>query len=158
LVDSRLFPFDVFRRVSAKQLRGLERRPARFKSPQGNQGNYHLRDAIIKHIALTRAVVCQPENLLVTSGAQQAFDLLAGSAAAGFHHRAGLGDADPGRREELPGLALLHAGSDRGCRIHRRGSFTFASGCLNNLCLGSPVSRFVIRTVLDTTSWLLVVR
>jgi GntR family transcriptional regulator / MocR family aminotransferase len=77
LVDSRLFPFDVFRRVSAKQLRGLERRPARFKSPQGNQGNYHLRDAIIKHIALTRAVACQPENLLVTSGAQQAFDLLA---------------------------------------------------------------------------------
>jgi GntR family transcriptional regulator/MocR family aminotransferase len=77
LVDSRLFPFDVFRRVIAKQLRGLERRPASFKSPQGNQGNYYLRDAIIKHIALTRAVVCQPEDLLVTSGAQQAFDLLA---------------------------------------------------------------------------------
>jgi GntR family transcriptional regulator/MocR family aminotransferase len=77
LVDSRLFPFDVFRRVSAKQLRGLERRPARFKSPQGNQGNYYLRDAIIKHIALTRAVVCQPEDILVTCGAQQAFDLLA---------------------------------------------------------------------------------
>jgi len=77
LVDSRLFPFDVFRRVIAKQLRGLERRPASFKSPQGNQGNYYLRDAIIKHIALTRAVVCQPEDVLVTSGAQQAFDLLA---------------------------------------------------------------------------------
>jgi GntR family transcriptional regulator/MocR family aminotransferase len=77
LVDSRLFPFDVFRRVITKQLRGLERRPASFKSPQGNQGNYYLRDAIIKHIALTRAVVCQPEDVLVTSGAQQAFDLLA---------------------------------------------------------------------------------
>jgi GntR family transcriptional regulator/MocR family aminotransferase len=77
LVDSRLFPFDVFRRVIAKQLRGLERRPASFKSPQGNQGNYYLRDAIIKHIALTRAVVCLPEDVLVTSGAQQAFDLLA---------------------------------------------------------------------------------
>jgi GntR family transcriptional regulator / MocR family aminotransferase len=77
LVDSRLFPFDVFRRVIAKQLRGLERRPASFKSPQGNQGNYYLRDAIIKHIALTRAVVCRPEDVLVTSGAQQAFDLLA---------------------------------------------------------------------------------
>jgi GntR family transcriptional regulator / MocR family aminotransferase len=77
LVDSRLFPFDVFRRVIAKQLRGLERRPASFKSPQGNQGNYSLRDAIIKHIALTRAVVCRPEDVLVTSGAQQAFDLLA---------------------------------------------------------------------------------
>ena len=77
LVDSRLFPFDVFRRVSAKQLRGLERKPARFKSPQGNQGNHSFRAAIVAHIALTRAVTCRPEDVLVTSGAQQAFDLLA---------------------------------------------------------------------------------
>jgi GntR family transcriptional regulator/MocR family aminotransferase len=77
LLDSRLFPFDVFRRISAKQLRGLERKPLSYKSPQGNQGNYYLRVAIIKHIALTRAVVCQPDDILVTSGAQQAFDLLA---------------------------------------------------------------------------------
>ena len=77
LLDSRLFPFEVFRRVSAKQLRGLERKPARLKSAQGNQGNYYLREAIIKHIAITRAVVCQLEDILVTSGAQQAFDLLA---------------------------------------------------------------------------------
>ncbi|MEO7208699.1 MAG: aminotransferase class I/II-fold pyridoxal phosphate-dependent enzyme [Steroidobacteraceae bacterium] len=77
MVDSRLFPLDVFRRVSAKQLRRLERRAATYKSAPGNQGNYHLRRAIIKHIAITRAVACQPEDILVTSGAQQAFDLLA---------------------------------------------------------------------------------
>ena len=77
MVDSRLFPMDVFRRLSAKQLRGLERKPASYKSPQGNQGNYHLRRAIIKHIAITRAVACQAGDILVTSGAQQAFDLLA---------------------------------------------------------------------------------
>jgi GntR family transcriptional regulator/MocR family aminotransferase len=77
MVDSRLFPLDVFRRVSAKQLRGLERKPASYKSAQGNQGNFHLRKAIIKHIAITRAVACQAEDILVTSGAQQAFDLLA---------------------------------------------------------------------------------
>jgi GntR family transcriptional regulator / MocR family aminotransferase len=77
LVDPRLFPLDVFRRVSAKRLRGLERKPASYKSPQGNQGNYHLREAITRHIAVTRAVVCQSEDVLVTSGAQQAFDLLA---------------------------------------------------------------------------------
>jgi GntR family transcriptional regulator/MocR family aminotransferase len=77
LTDSRLFPFDDFRRVSAKQLRGLERKPASYKSAQGNQGNYYLREAIIKHIALTRAVVCQMDDILVTSGAQQGFDLLA---------------------------------------------------------------------------------
>jgi GntR family transcriptional regulator/MocR family aminotransferase len=77
LVDSRLFPFDVLRQVNAKQLRQLERKPASYKSPQGNQGNYHLREAISRHIALTRAVVCPPDDILVTSGAQQAFDLIA---------------------------------------------------------------------------------
>jgi GntR family transcriptional regulator / MocR family aminotransferase len=77
MVDSRLFPLDVFRRVSAKQLRGLERKPASYKSAQGNQGNFHLRKAITRHIAVTRAVPCQADDILVTAGAQQAFDLLA---------------------------------------------------------------------------------
>ena len=77
LIDSRLFPFDIYRRVSAKQLRGLEKKPASFKSPQGNQGNFHLREAITNHIAVTRAVVCRADDVVVTSGAQQAFDLLA---------------------------------------------------------------------------------
>ena len=77
LVDARMFPFDVLRRVSSKQLRSLERKTARNKSPQGNQGNYHLRKAITNHIAVTRAVACHVDDVLVTSGAQQAFDLLA---------------------------------------------------------------------------------
>ncbi|MGA7537858.1 MAG: PLP-dependent aminotransferase family protein [Steroidobacteraceae bacterium] len=77
LVDARLFPFEVFRRVGAKQIRLLERRPATFRSPQGNQGNHRLREAITRHIAVTRAVVCAPQDILVTSGAQQAFDILA---------------------------------------------------------------------------------
>jgi len=77
LIDARQFPFDVYRRLSAQQLRGLEKKPARYKSPQGNQGHYHLRAAITQHIALTRAVVCQPDDVVVTSGAQQAFDLIA---------------------------------------------------------------------------------
>jgi GntR family transcriptional regulator / MocR family aminotransferase len=77
LLDSRLFPFDLFRRVVARQLRSLEKRPARYRSPQGNQGNYHLRNSIVGHIALTRAVACDPDDVVVTAGAQQAFDLLA---------------------------------------------------------------------------------
>jgi GntR family transcriptional regulator/MocR family aminotransferase len=77
LIDSRLFPLDIFRRVSAQQLRRIENRPPRFKSPQGNQGNFHLRTAIAAHIGVTRAVVCSADDILVTSGAQQAFDLLA---------------------------------------------------------------------------------
>ncbi|HEX5184270.1 MAG TPA: PLP-dependent aminotransferase family protein [Allosphingosinicella sp.] len=77
LLDSRLFPLDLFRQVSVKQLRQVETRPPAFKSPQGNQGNFHLREAIVRHIALTRAVPCLPDDVLVTSGAQQAFDLVA---------------------------------------------------------------------------------
>jgi GntR family transcriptional regulator/MocR family aminotransferase len=77
LIDPRLFPLDVYRRVSAKQLRGLEKKPLAYKSPQGNQGNFHLREAISNHIALTRAVVCRSDDIVVTAGAQQAFDLLA---------------------------------------------------------------------------------
>jgi GntR family transcriptional regulator/MocR family aminotransferase len=77
LVDPRQFPYDIYRRVSTKQLRGLERKPASLRSAQGNQGNYALRNAITQHIALTRAIACRAEDVVVTSGAQQAFDLLA---------------------------------------------------------------------------------
>jgi GntR family transcriptional regulator/MocR family aminotransferase len=77
MVDSKLFPFQVFRRVSARQLRVLESKPTSYRSPQGNQGSFQLRQSIFKHIALTRSVVCEPRDILVTSGAQQAFDLLA---------------------------------------------------------------------------------
>jgi len=77
LVDPRLFPFDLFRRVSAKQLRRMELKPPAFKSPQGNQGHYPLRAAIATHVGISRAVVCEPDDVLVTAGAQQAFDVLA---------------------------------------------------------------------------------
>ncbi len=77
LIDSRLFPHEAFRRITAHQLRGLERKPPGLRSAQGNQGNYHLREAITRHIAVTRAVVCVTEDILVTAGAQQGFDLLA---------------------------------------------------------------------------------
>ena len=77
LVDSRLFPFDLLRQSTARQLRRMENRPATLKSPQGNRGNYHLRLAVRDHIGLTRAVACEVDDILVTSGAQQAFDLLA---------------------------------------------------------------------------------
>jgi GntR family transcriptional regulator/MocR family aminotransferase len=77
LVDSRLFPFEIFRQMCARRLRALERKPASYKSPQGHQGSFHLRAATARYIALTRAVACGPAEVLVTSGAQQAFDLLA---------------------------------------------------------------------------------
>lgn len=77
LVETRQFPMEIFRRVSAKQLRGLERRPRSHRSPLGNQGNRSLRRAITQHIAVTRAVVADEADVLVAAGAQQAFDILA---------------------------------------------------------------------------------
>lgn len=77
LVDQRLFPHAIFRKVMARELRKLETTQPRSKSPRGNQGNGHLRRAIAQHISLTRAVACEADDVLVTSGAQQGFDLLA---------------------------------------------------------------------------------
>jgi len=39
-------------------------------------GYWPLRQAIAEHIAVTRAVRCDPQHVIVTSGSQQAFDLL----------------------------------------------------------------------------------
>lgn len=77
LVDQRLFPHAIFRQVMARELRKLETVRPRSKSPQGNQGNGQLRRAIAEHVSLTRAVACEQDDVLVTSGAQQGFDLLA---------------------------------------------------------------------------------
>lgn len=77
LVDQRLFPHATFRQVMARQLRRLETNPASSRSPQRNQGNSQLRRAIAEHVGLTRAVACHANDVLVTSGAQQAFDLIA---------------------------------------------------------------------------------
>lgn len=76
-VDSREFPHATFRRLMTQQLRALDRRPPSARGPSGNQGNGGLRAAIAHHIALTRAVACNADEIIVTAGAQQAFDLLA---------------------------------------------------------------------------------
>ncbi len=77
VIDSRLFPFDRLRQSFTLQLRRMEKRPAGYRGPQGNQGNFHLRGAIAGHVTVTRAVACAADDILVTSGAQQAFDLIA---------------------------------------------------------------------------------
>lgn len=77
VVDSRLFPFDRLRQSFTQKLRRMENKPARYNGPLGNQGNFHLRSAIADHVAVTRAVACDAASVLVTSGAQQAFDLIA---------------------------------------------------------------------------------
>lgn len=72
--DKSLVPFDVWRRLSARALRTLAKQPLVDPEPRGRQ---KLREAIAQHVSFTRAVACHADDITVTSGAQQAFDLLA---------------------------------------------------------------------------------
>ncbi|MBV8806094.1 MAG: PLP-dependent aminotransferase family protein, partial [Sinobacteraceae bacterium] len=74
LPDSSIFPFDVWRRLSVRALRTLSSSPARYGESEGRST---LREAIARHVSFARAVACEPDDIVVTSGAQQAFDLLA---------------------------------------------------------------------------------
>ncbi|HUA79498.1 MAG TPA: PLP-dependent aminotransferase family protein [Dyella sp.] len=72
--DSRAFPYDIWRRLSARALRQLSKAAPLYDLAQGRPA---LREAIAQHISFARAVSCEPDDVIVTSGAQQAFDLLA---------------------------------------------------------------------------------
>jgi GntR family transcriptional regulator/MocR family aminotransferase len=68
------FPFDVWRRLSVRAMRALSKLPAVYAQPQGRA---ELREAIAKHVSFARAVACGADDVVVSAGAQQAFDLLA---------------------------------------------------------------------------------
>jgi GntR family transcriptional regulator / MocR family aminotransferase len=72
--DVTQFPFDVWRRLSARGLRALSKTP---DAPVDTQGQPALRHAIARHVSFSRAVACRADDILVTSGSQQAFNLLA---------------------------------------------------------------------------------
>jgi GntR family transcriptional regulator / MocR family aminotransferase len=72
--DTATLRFDTWRRLSARALRLLAQREAGYVGPAGRPA---LRAAIAAHASLTRAVACAADDVLVTAGAQQAFDLLA---------------------------------------------------------------------------------
>lgn len=72
--DIQQFPFDIWRRLSGRAVRTMARQPAVYADPQGQRA---LREAIARHVSFTRAVACEADDILVTSGAQQAFDLIA---------------------------------------------------------------------------------
>lgn len=72
--EDRGFEHDTWRRLTARALRSLSRQPFHYGPPEGLPA---LREAIAGHVAFVRAVVCEAGDLVITSGAQQAFDLLA---------------------------------------------------------------------------------
>ncbi|WP_085318460.1 MocR-like pyridoxine biosynthesis transcription factor PdxR [Derxia lacustris] len=83
--DRLLFPHDEWRRCVLWGLRQSARLGAGYGDPRGLP---MLREAIARHVAFARGVRCSADDIVVTSGAQQAMDLVArvtvepGSAAA----------------------------------------------------------------------------
>lgn len=82
--DHRHFPHDTWRRLSAQSLRAWSRAGFGYA---GSEGIPALREAIAAHVAFSRAVACQANDVVVTSGAQQAFDLLARLLVTAGHTR-----------------------------------------------------------------------
>ncbi|MEU3461100.1 PLP-dependent aminotransferase family protein [Streptomyces sp. NPDC006733] len=72
--DVRLFPFESWRRLLTRELRASRSGTAIYGDPAGHSG---LREQITRHIGLSRAVRTEPADVTVTTGAQQAFDLIA---------------------------------------------------------------------------------
>ena len=68
------FPFAIWQRMTSRVIRRFSRGQGGYRDPAGSR---RLREAIALHVSATRAVACDPDDILVTSGAQQAFDLLA---------------------------------------------------------------------------------
>lgn len=72
--DTASFPFAVLRRLQTRALQAAAREPARYPEAQGLRA---LREAIAGHVSSSRAVACTADDVIVTAGAQQAFDLIA---------------------------------------------------------------------------------
>lgn len=70
--DARLFPFETWRRLVAREIR-----PSMLTGAYGDPaGHPRLRAAVARHVGIARGVRAGPEDVLVTHGAQQAFDLI----------------------------------------------------------------------------------
>lgn len=70
----RLFPEAEWRQCSLHGLRRSAMHRGFYAEPEGL---LELRDAVSRHIGFSRGVNCRPDDLVITSGAQQALDLIA---------------------------------------------------------------------------------
>jgi len=67
------FPHAQWARISARHLRGDRDETMGYGQPQGYQG---LREAIATYLTAARGITCNPEQIFITTGAQQAFSLI----------------------------------------------------------------------------------
>jgi GntR family transcriptional regulator/MocR family aminotransferase len=74
LPDASLFPHRAWRRSVARALRSPDQAEGTY---QHSAGQFRLRAAIAHHIGISRGVEASPDDIVVTSGTQQALDVLA---------------------------------------------------------------------------------
>jgi GntR family transcriptional regulator/MocR family aminotransferase len=72
--DMESFPYEIWARLMAKHARQSLRTASRY---QQTTGYAPLREAIARHIGITRGVSCSPEQIILTAGSQGALDLTA---------------------------------------------------------------------------------
>jgi GntR family transcriptional regulator/MocR family aminotransferase len=72
--DLETFPFELWRRLL---LRHARKAPVSELDYGPAPGNARLREAICAHLRRSRAVACDPSQVIVVSGSQQALDLVA---------------------------------------------------------------------------------
>jgi GntR family transcriptional regulator / MocR family aminotransferase len=72
--DARLFPYQTWRRLLATEVRASAAGIGIYADPAGHPG---LREAIARHIGITRGVQATAEDIVVTNGTQQAVDVVA---------------------------------------------------------------------------------
>ena len=72
--DVEVFPFEMWRRMLLRHARKASVRALDY-GPTG--GSVALREAISLHLRRSRAVLCDPSQVIVVSGSQQALDLVA---------------------------------------------------------------------------------
>lgn len=73
--DLAHFPWPLWGRLISRQLR--RSRPPAANQPAPPAGDNRLRHAIARQLARSRAVICEPDQIIVVSGSQQALDLCA---------------------------------------------------------------------------------
>lgn len=106
LPDGQLFPHETWRRSLASESRAQIATAGVYDEPGGHRG---LREAIARHVGISRGVHVSPNDVTITNGAQQALDLIARALIA------------PGDRvaHEDPGYAPpRHLFNSLGARVH----------------------------------------
>jgi GntR family transcriptional regulator/MocR family aminotransferase len=71
--DVETFPFEAWRRILMRHARMA---PVRQFDYGETVGSFDLREAICAHIRRSRAVICDPSEVIIVNGSQQALDLI----------------------------------------------------------------------------------